>query len=154
MRKNLPPRELFDDDLAKNFIGKSLLIGITNADSEGKMISRSQIFGVVTIADRIQGICIQDIRTSEEIWFRQTREDLNPRPLESTEIVPITREVVNNPDYFCSWTWTFPAAKENRAENATEPYHSFRERRWSQWVSATLASSLSAGIKIPSFCGG
>src|ERR1700724_3724367 len=79
-KKNLPPHDLFDDALAKELIGKTLFIGITNADSEGKMISRSQIFGLVIIADRGKGICLRDNQTSEEKWFPPDTRGIKPAP--------------------------------------------------------------------------
>jgi hypothetical protein len=113
-KKNLPPHDLFDDALAKELIGKSLLIGITNADSEGKMISRSQIFGLVTIADRAKGICLRDNQTNEEKWFPPDTRGIKPAPPGEYRN-RATGEVVNDPDYFGSWTWTFPAAKEEKS---------------------------------------
>ena len=47
MREKQPPPNVFDDSLAKEFTGKSLLIGITHADSAGNIVRRSQVFGTV-----------------------------------------------------------------------------------------------------------
>jgi hypothetical protein len=107
-KKNQPPRDVFDDALAKVLIGKSLLIGITNTDSEGRLIARSQIFGVVIIADRAKGICIQESKTGQEKWFPPDTRGIKPAPPGEYRN-RATGEVVNDPNYFGSWTWTFPA---------------------------------------------
>jgi hypothetical protein len=88
MRKQkIPPRNIFDDTLAKELVGRSLLVGITHTDAEGKMLSRSQIFGLVTIANRLQGICIRNNQTSEEKWFPPDTRGINLPQLVSTAIV-------------------------------------------------------------------
>ena len=107
--KNLPPHNIFDDSLAKDFVGKSVLIGITHTDSEGKMLRRSQIFGLVTVANRVQGICIRDNQTSEEKWFPPDTRGIKPAP-PGLYRNRATGEVVNDPDYLGSWT--IAAAKE------------------------------------------
>ena len=111
-KKNVPPHSIFDDTLAENLIGKTLLIGITHTDSEGKMLSRSQIFGSVTIANRDQGICIRNSQSDEEKWFPPDTRGIEPaRPGQYRNRA--TGEVVDNPDYLGSWT--IAAGKEKKA---------------------------------------
>jgi hypothetical protein len=106
---NHPPDNIFDDSLAKDLVGKSVLIGITHTDSEGKMLCRSQIFGLVTIANRVQGICIRDNQTREVKWFPPDTRGIKPAP-PGLYRNRATGEVVNDPDYLGSWT--IAAAKE------------------------------------------
>jgi hypothetical protein len=106
-KKNRPPHEVFDDALAKNLVGKTLLIGITHTDSDGKMLRRSQIVGLVTVANRAKGICIRDNRTSEEKWFPPDTRGIEPAPPGEYRN-RATGEVVNDPDYLDSWTVAAP----------------------------------------------
>jgi hypothetical protein len=110
-KKILPPHSIFDDALAKELVGKSVLIGITHTDSEGKMLRRSQIFGLVTIANRVQGICIRDNQTSEEKWFPPDTRGIKPAPPGQYRN-RATGEVVSDPDFLASWT--VAAAKEKQ----------------------------------------
>jgi len=102
LERNPPPHDLFDDILAKEIVGKSVLIGITHTDSEGQMIRRSQIFGVVIVADRVRGICIRDNQTSEEKWLPPDTRGIKPAPPGQYRN-RATGEVVNDPDYLGSW---------------------------------------------------
>jgi hypothetical protein len=112
-KKNVPPHSLFDDALAENLIGKTLLIGITHTDSQGKMLSRSQIFGLVTIANRVQGICIRISQSNEEKWFPPDTRGIEPaRPGQYRNRA--TGEVVNDPDYLGSWTISAGKGKQRR----------------------------------------
>jgi hypothetical protein len=101
--QNFPPHNIFDDSLAKDLVGKSVLIGITHTDSEGKMLRRSQIFGLVTIANRAQGICIRDNQTREVKWFPPDTRGIKPAP-PGLYRNRATGEVVNDPGYLGSWT--------------------------------------------------
>jgi hypothetical protein len=112
-KKNRPPHNVFDDALAKNLVGKTLLIGITHRDSDGKVLRRSQIFGLVTVADRAKGICIRDNRTSEEKWFPADTRGIEPaRPGEYRNRA--TGELVCDPDYLDSWTVAAPKKSGRR----------------------------------------
>ena len=115
MRKeNRPPHNIFDDALATDLVGKSLLIGITHTDSKGNMIERSQVFGLVTVANRAKGICIRDHQTSEERWFPPDTRGIKAAPAGEYRN-RATGEVVNDPDYLGSWT--FAAPKKSGREN-------------------------------------
>lgn len=103
----LPPRELFDDDLAAQLVGKTLLIGVTHVDHAGRELRRSQRFGRVVIADRLQGICVRPDDDGEETWLPpDTRGIKRARPGEYRNRA--TGELVVNPDFVASWTYTEP----------------------------------------------
>ena len=110
-KENLPPHSIFDDALANDLVGKSLLVGITHTDSEGNILRRSQIFSLVTVANRSNGICIRDTQTSEEKWFPPDTRGIKPAPAGEYRN-RATGEVVREPDYLGSWTGTFLGAKE------------------------------------------
>jgi hypothetical protein len=116
-KTNLPPHNIFDDALANDLVGKSLLVGITHTDSEGNMLHRSQVFGSVTIANRAKGICIRDKQTSEEKWFPPDTRGIKPAPAGEYRN-RATGEVVNDPDYLGSWTIAAPK-KHRRAKKPT-----------------------------------
>ena len=104
----LPPRELFDDDLAHQLVGKSLLIGVIHVDHAGRELRRSQIFGRVVVADRLRGICVLQDQDGEEKWLPpDTRGIKLARPGEYRNRA--TGELVVNPDFLASWTFTEPA---------------------------------------------
>ena len=106
-KKNLPPHNIFDDALANDLVGKSILVGITHTDSEGNILRRSQVFGLVTIAIRAKGIFIRDNQTSEEKWFPPDTREIKPTPAGEYRN-RATGEVVNDPDYLGSWTIAAP----------------------------------------------
>ena len=112
-KKKIPPSKIFDDTLAKELVGKSLLIGITHTDAEGKMLSRSQIFGSVTVANRLQGICIRNNQTSEEQWLPPDTRGIKPAPAGEYRN-RATGEVVHDPDYLGAWTIAAAKKKQHR----------------------------------------
>jgi hypothetical protein len=114
-KENLPPHNIFDDALASDLIGKSLLVGITHTDSEGNMLSRSQIFGLVTAANREKGICIRDGQTSEEKWFPPDTRGIKLAPAGEYRN-RATGEVVIDPNYLGSWT--IAASKKSRRKKS------------------------------------
>jgi hypothetical protein len=112
-KENLPPHTIFDDALANDLVGKSLLVGITHTDSEGNMLRRSQVFGLVVIANRAKGICIRDTQTSEEKWLPPDTRGIKPAPAGEYRN-RATGEVVNDPDYLGSWTIAAPKKSERK----------------------------------------
>ena len=106
-KENLPPHNLFDDALANDLVGKSVLVGITHTDSEGNMLHHAQIFGLVTIANRAKGICIRDHQTNEENWLPPDTRGIKPAPPGEYRN-RATGEVVKDPNYLGSWTIAAP----------------------------------------------
>jgi hypothetical protein len=107
MKSSQPPREFFDEELANRLLGRGLLIGITHNDKEGRMVSRSQVFGRAITADRQRGFCIQNEESGEETWFPPDTRGIRPAPPGEYRN-RATGEVVNDPDYLGSWTITAP----------------------------------------------
>lgn len=56
-------RAAWDQDLADDLIGSSLLVGLTYVDNEGAFLGRHQLFGIVETVDAEDGIVI---RTRDE----------------------------------------------------------------------------------------
>jgi len=109
-KKDLPAHEAFDEELARELVGKLILVGITHKDHEGNFVRRSQIFGRVALADRIRSICIRDEREGEESWFPPDTRGITPAPPGQYRN-RATGEVVHDPDYLASWTITAPEPK-------------------------------------------
>jgi len=107
-----PPANLFDEELGNQLVGRGLLIGVTHADREGRMVSRSQVFGRVIVANREQGICIQNYETSQKTWFPPDTRGIRPAPPGKYRN-RATGEVVKGPDYLASWTITAPAENQD-----------------------------------------
>lgn len=117
MRETQPPPDVFDESLAKILIGKSLLIGISHADSAGNIVRRSQVFGTVIIADRSRGIYIRDRQGRQEEWvFPPDTRGIKPAPPGEYRN-RATGEVVNDPDYL--GTWMITAGKQASPEKVT-----------------------------------
>ncbi|AWI88799.1 hypothetical protein C0214_11380 [Methylobacterium sp. DM1] len=55
--------EDWDQDLADDLIGSTLLVGLTYVDPEGALLGRRQVFGIVETVDARTGIVI---RTGDE----------------------------------------------------------------------------------------
>ena len=105
--EGIPPRESFDDGFAAALVGKSLLVGITHADHQGRVLRRSQVFGRVVKADRREGVCVRSDADGTETWFPpDTRGIRAALPGEYRN--RNTGELVVNPDYTASWTFTAP----------------------------------------------
>jgi hypothetical protein len=116
LEENLPPHNIFDDALANDLVGKSLLVGITHTDSEGNLLRRSQVFGLVTIANRAKGICIRDKQASEEKWFPPDTRGIKPPPAGKYRN-RATGEVVIDPEYLGSWTTAAPKKRGKKKAN-------------------------------------
>ena len=71
---DLPPREFFDDEFAERLIGKTLLVGITHEDHNGRYLRRSQFYGRIIAADRRQGYVSAVIR-EKKCGFLRIREE-------------------------------------------------------------------------------
>jgi hypothetical protein len=106
----LPPPEIFDEQLANEMVGKGLLIGITHQNHEGTMLRRTQAFGRVTVADRMRGICVRSDQDGKDTWFPPDTRGIRPAPPGEYRN-RATGEVVHNPDYLVSWTITAPPKK-------------------------------------------
>jgi hypothetical protein len=106
-RASTPPPEFFDDELAEKLLGRSLLIGITDHSSTGEFLGRRQVCGQVLVADRHKGICVRNNKDGSDFWLPpDTRGVRSASPGEYHNRA--TGEVVVDPDYLASWTFTKP----------------------------------------------
>ena len=97
-----PPK--FDPALAKSYIGKYILVGVTRVDHAGKLIKQEQLHGIIVGASR-KGIVIS-LRGAHE-----GREWNMPPDFKAVSVAQpgkytlrSTGEVVEDPDLLATWT--------------------------------------------------
>lgn len=100
-----------DESKAQQYIGKTVLIGLTYLDHNEKLIEQRQCVGTILMFSNEQGIRIK-LQDSDELF------DLPPDPRGirvakpgSYRLRSTGREVVN-PDFLATWTITKPQPKE------------------------------------------
>ena len=101
-----PPE--FDEGLARSYVGRTIIIGLTYLDHAGNLLEQRQLHGVVGSASR-EGILIALAgRYAGETWNM-------PPALESIRTAPPgeykfreTGEVVVDPDLMATWAITSP----------------------------------------------
>ena len=103
---DLPPREFFDDEFAERLIGKTLLVGITHEDHNGRYLRRSQFYGRIIAADRRLGVCVRS-DAGEEMWFPPDTRGIKPAQ-PGVYRNRATGEVVADPDYTATWVFNSP----------------------------------------------
>lgn len=98
------PDSQFDEDLAHGFIGKYLLVGITNAYNDGQVISQTQLHGVLVAvsADGID-VALQGVNSGKTWRMPPFLGDLSPaRP--GIYTLKASGETVEDPDFTFSMT--------------------------------------------------
>lgn len=100
----------WDEDLAQKLIGSIVLVGITYMDPEGQPESQAQYFGMVTSADRDQGIAIEcHGHFAGEICVLPPQTEAFAKAEPGTYRLRSTGEEVVDPDFLTSWTMQRPA---------------------------------------------
>ena len=104
-------RPPFDHAVARQLVGKRVLIGMTFLDRRGEIKRQDQFFGVVVRADARHGIAVslEGQRTGETKWLPPTTAPFLSAPQGEYKLRS-TGEVVVNPDYTARWTVTQPDA--------------------------------------------
>jgi hypothetical protein len=100
----------WDENFAQELLGALVLVGITYTDPEGQPESQVQYFGIVTSADREQGIVIEchgHFAGETSVLPPQTEAFTKAKP--GTYRLRSTGEEVVDPDYVTSWTMQRPA---------------------------------------------
>jgi hypothetical protein len=98
---NPPP---FNEEIAKKYIGKYVLIGISFYDSEGNFLRQEQMHGLISEVSGKFGIKVayKGSRNGIEEWFPPNIQSLQfAKPGEYR--LRETGEVINSPDLL--WTW-------------------------------------------------
>jgi len=94
----------FDESLARSFVGRYVLVGVTFEDSTGQFQRQEQFHGIVLSADARAGIALglRGTRNGETQWLPPAT-----RPFEAAAkgsyTLRSTGEVVVDPDFTCEW---------------------------------------------------
>ena len=98
---------VLDERLVAGFIGKTLLIGITDLDAAGQETGRDQLFGTIVRINAAEGIVVETAG----------REFKLPADMDSFRVAPpgdyrvkSTGELVVNPDLLCTWIRARPSS--------------------------------------------
>jgi hypothetical protein len=109
MSDDIDERPVWDETIAKDAVGKIVLVGLTYLEADGGLIEQQQFFGTVVSADSRKGILLS-------LGGRRAGEPYNlPPDTRAIEIASTgeyrlrgTGEVVTDPDY----TAMFSIAKQ------------------------------------------
>lgn len=93
----------FDNAAAEIYLGKYILVGVTYMDPEGLVEESVQMHGVVKSASR-EGIvlALKGERAGQSWTMPADPSAISPAQPGKYEL-PETGEVVENPDFICTW---------------------------------------------------
>jgi hypothetical protein len=101
-----PPE--FDQALADSYVGKYILVGITYLDSNGALVERVQLHGVIEAATP-NGIEISlRGKRAGEVWTMPPTLDAISAAPPGQYSLKSSDEVVDDPDLLSTWTVTKP----------------------------------------------
>jgi hypothetical protein len=100
-------RPVWDETIAKNVVGKVVLVGLTYLEADGTLIEQQQFFGTVVSADSRKGILLslEGQRAGEQY---NLSPDTRAIEIASTGEYRLrgTGEVVTDPDYTATFSIT------------------------------------------------
>lgn len=94
-------------DITDRFLGKTLLVGITYYDHQGKEIEKKQFWGAITSITLQKGIEITNLNTKIAFYLPPDLRAIYPAK-QGEYRLKSTGEVIVNPDYVTTWTSTAP----------------------------------------------
>src|SRR5687767_10004118 len=102
---NLSERPKWDDEKARGFLGKRVIIGLTYVTREGEFLGQSQVRGQVVQVDAGRGVAIELGNSAEIFWLPPDTDAVNEAPPGEYRFRS-TGELVVDPDLMTSWTVT------------------------------------------------
>jgi hypothetical protein len=107
-------RPQFDHYVARELIGKHVLVGVTVLDSKGKLVEHKQFHGRVDKADAREGIRLKLLggREGEFEWL-PPQTNVFSKAKRGEYRLKGSEEVVVDPDYTTMWTYTQPQGKQD-----------------------------------------
>jgi hypothetical protein len=106
-----------DEAKAKEYVGKTVLIGITDLDRDGKPTNQRQFFGTITEISVKNGIMVTSKNNSTHLTLPPDLSTLRPaKP--GVYRLKTTGEVITNPDFLTTWE-----VKEPDPNKATGAWH-------------------------------
>lgn len=100
----------WDDEKAREIIGKRVLISITTEDDSGEFVSRWQAYGIVMRADQSEGciaVDLEGVHMGQETTLPPMTSAFEPAE-RGIYSLPESGEEVQNPDYTVQYTMTLP----------------------------------------------
>jgi hypothetical protein len=113
-------RPMWDDDRARELVGKAVLLGLTFATSDGELVEQVQRHGVVEHADADDGIGVRLVGPGRPWDNELYRLPPDLRPF--SEAAPgayrlrSTGETVVDPDFTSTWEIRSPAPEDDTPE--------------------------------------
>jgi hypothetical protein len=103
-------RPPWDEAVAKELVGRYLLIGITRLDAAGTQIQQVQIHGYVQSYDKMSGIKVHlEGKRKGETYMLPPDTQAFQRAKPGKYTLRSTGEIVVDPDFTTSWTIQEPA---------------------------------------------
>jgi len=102
-------RPQLDKALAKSYIGKHLLVGITYLDHNDNFIEQKQVHGIILRINEIEGVVLR-LKTGEEFKLPPDLRGFQQAPKGEYRLRS-TGEIVVDPDLISNWTFNRPAPK-------------------------------------------
>ena len=103
------PHPPWDDQRARSFVGKNVVVGLTYEKPDGSPLRHEQVHGRISVVDRRKGFCVvlEGVRKGQVYWLPP---DLRP----FQEAAPgdyrlrSTGEVIVDPDLLATWIVNSP----------------------------------------------
>lgn len=107
----------WDDDQARDLVGKHVLIGITFTDHAGSVRETTQRHGTIVETDEDRGVAVELADVGEVFWLPPDVSAFRPaRP--GNYRLRSTGEVVVDPDLTTTWTIADPAPDDDTPQRA------------------------------------
>ncbi len=92
-----------DESKARDYVGKTVLLGVSYVDEDDKLLEQKQWFGTITEVSNARGIVID---LENDTNYCALPPDLRAlKPAEPGEYrLRATGEVITNPDFLTTWT--------------------------------------------------
>jgi len=96
----MPP---LDESMSADYIGKTILVGVTYLDRNEKLLTQKQWTGVIQTFSNREGIKIKDTESGTVFCLPPDDAGLRPAPPGSYRLRS-SGVVFENPDYLATWT--------------------------------------------------
>lgn len=101
---------ILDESKARDYIGKTVLIGVTYLDHEERQTGQQQWYGVISEISNARGIVVKLKNNSSNFVLPPDVSALRPaKPGEYR--LRTTGEIVTDPDFLTTWTRRAPDPK-------------------------------------------
>ena len=94
---------LIDDTKAGEYLGKTVLVGMTYLDHKGNLRTRKQFAGTISAFSRAEGIRIKLRESNDSFCLPPDDRGIGKAP-SGTYRLRTTGEEIVNPDYLATWT--------------------------------------------------